>query len=189
MSSLDKAEAVEKLKRQQDSLRSLNAADTSSPDFKKWKRDTEVALAHIFGAESRHCGDLSSVSYLGGLYIGATEADFEQAFRKGAEHADALLQSMIEEIEEYGLGDLDSPSKTTRLTETTRKVFVVHGRNEAYRQAVARLLEKLKLEPVILHEQANEGRTVIEKFVDYADVAYAVVLLTADDRGGLKSAI
>lgn len=188
MASLDRAEAVKKLKRQQGALRSLNAVSISSPEFKKWERDTEVALENIFGTESRHCGDFKSVSYLGGLYVGATDADFEQAFHKGTKDADVLLQSMIEEIEEYGLGDQDSSPKTTRQTATTKKVFVVHGRNEAYRQAVARFLEKLKLEPIILHEQANEGRTVIKKFEDHADVAYAVVLLTADDRGGLKSA-
>jgi predicted nucleotide-binding protein len=38
----------------------------------------------------------------------------------------------------------------------------------------------------ILHEQANRGRTIIEKFEDYADVGFAVVLLTGDDRGGLR---
>jgi len=48
-------------------------------------------------------------------------------------------------------------------------------------------LEKLQLEPVILHEQANGGRTVIEKFESYSGVAFAVVLLTPDDRGGLVS--
>ena len=40
---------------------------------------------------------------------------------------------------------------------------------------------------MILHEQPNRGRTIIEKFLDYADVAYALVLLTADDRGGSVS--
>lgn len=42
------------------------------------------------------------------------------------------------------------------------------------------------MEPIILHEQPNKGRTIIEKFTDYADVFYAVVLLTADDVGGLQ---
>ena len=48
---------------------------------------------------------------------------------------------------------------------------------------MARFLEKLDLEPIILHEKPNAGRTVIEKFSDYADVQFAVVLLTADDLG------
>jgi predicted nucleotide-binding protein len=65
-------------------------------------------------------------------------------------------------------------------------VFLVHGHDEAAREKVARYLERLELEPIILHEQPNKGRTIIEKFTDYSDVAYAVVLLTADDIGGPK---
>ena len=69
--------------------------------------------------------------------------------------------------------------------ENAKKVFILHGHNDALKTAAARLLTKLQLEPVILHEQPNKGRTIIEKFLDYTDVAFALVLLTADDRGGL----
>lgn len=62
-------------------------------------------------------------------------------------------------------------------------VFVVHGHDEAVREKVARFLERLDLEPVILHEQANEGMTVIEKLERHSDVRFAVVLLTPDDEG------
>lgn len=67
------------------------------------------------------------------------------------------------------------------------RVFVVHGHDEAIRDAVARFLEKLGLEPVILHEHPDQGRTIIEKFTDHADVSFAVVLLTADDVGRVKN--
>lgn len=66
-----------------------------------------------------------------------------------------------------------------------RKVFVVHGRHTELKISVARFLEKLKLEPIILHEQADRGRTIIDKFVQSADVVFAVILLTGDDKGGL----
>ena len=65
------------------------------------------------------------------------------------------------------------------------RVFVVHGRNEEALLGCARFLEKLQLPVTILREQPNQGRTLIEKFVDYSDAAFAVVLLTGDDRGGL----
>ena len=67
-------------------------------------------------------------------------------------------------------------------------VFVVHGRKPGPREEVARLLAKLGLKPIILHEQPSEGRTIIEKIEWRSDVGYAVVLLTADDRGGLIDA-
>jgi len=44
-------------------------------------------------------------------------------------------------------------------------------------------LRSLGLEVVILHEQANQGRTIIEKFEEHSDVGFAVVLSTPDDVG------
>ena len=69
----------------------------------------------------------------------------------------------------------------------SNKIYIVHGHNEAIKQSIARLIEKLGLEPIILHEQPNKGRTIIEKFVDYSDVRFAIVLLTADDVGKSKA--
>jgi predicted nucleotide-binding protein len=68
------------------------------------------------------------------------------------------------------------------------RVFVVHGHDHGPRDSVARLLDRLGLEPVILEEQPNKGRTIIEKFVDYSDVEYAVIVMTPDDMGGGKGA-
>ncbi len=82
--------------------------------------------------------------------------------------------------------DLDRPSAVPTVPEATpkpksNKVFIVHGHRDGPREAVARFLDRLGLEPIILHEQANRGDTVIEKFEAHSDVAFAIVLLTADD--------
>lgn len=67
---------------------------------------------------------------------------------------------------------------------TGNRVFLVHGHNEAALQSCARFIEKLDLPLTVLREEPNQGRTIIEKFLDYSDAGFAVVLLTADDRGG-----
>lgn len=71
----------------------------------------------------------------------------------------------------------------------SRRVFVVHGRDEGKREAVARFLTQLNMEPIILHEQPSKGQTLIEKIEHNSDVGFAVVLLTADDLGCLKGNI
>lgn len=68
----------------------------------------------------------------------------------------------------------------------SRKVFIVHGHDNEARETVARFLERIGLEAIILHEQANQGRTIIEKVVANGDVGFAVVLLTPDDEGCAK---
>jgi predicted nucleotide-binding protein len=50
-------------------------------------------------------------------------------------------------------------------------------------QTVAHFVTKIGLEPIILADQVNGGRTIIEKFEHNADVGYAIVLLSPDDPG------
>jgi len=64
-------------------------------------------------------------------------------------------------------------------------VFIVHGHNDTLKYELKNYLQNtLKLpEPIILHEQPNIGRTLIEKFEDYAYCSnLAFVLLTPDDK-------
>lgn len=64
-----------------------------------------------------------------------------------------------------------------------RKVFVIHGHDRAAKQELARMLEHMGFEVIILHEQPNQGKTIMEKLDYYTDVDYAVVLYTPCDFG------
>lgn len=69
----------------------------------------------------------------------------------------------------------------------SQDVFIVHGRDEAAKLAVARYLERLEIEPIILHEKPNKGRSLIEKIeANGMGVGYVVVLITPDDVGKLN---
>ena len=65
----------------------------------------------------------------------------------------------------------------------SNKIFIVHGHDNGAKSEVARFLEKIGFEAIILHEQANQGKTIIEKIDAYGNVGFAVVLLTPDDEG------
>lgn len=66
------------------------------------------------------------------------------------------------------------------------KVFIVHGHDNAAKEAVARFVEKIGLEAIILHEQASSGNTIIEKIEANSNVGFAIVLYTACDVGASK---
>ena len=89
------------------------------------------------------------------------------------------------------LKQLATPATQTEisqaLTSPKERVFIVHGHNQMVKEMVSRFIEKLGLAAIILHEQPNEGRTIIEKFESHATADYAVVLLTGDDAGGPKN--
>lgn len=104
----------------------------------------------------------------------------EQSFNQGTQKLRNLIATVIEELTLFGT----EPSYgIPAFDPTSRRIFIVHGREEGLRESVARLIMDLDLVPVILHEQPNRGRTIIEKFEDYADVSFAIILLTPDDLG------
>lgn len=67
------------------------------------------------------------------------------------------------------------------IIPSTNKIFIVHGHDNGIREIVARLLVQLGLDPIILQEQPNNGKTIIEKFEENSNVGFAIVLLTPDD--------
>lgn len=73
--------------------------------------------------------------------------------------------------------------KVALIKEKSNKIFIVHGHDGEARETTARFVSKLGLVPVILHEQASRGRTIIEKVEAHDDVGFAIVLLTPDDEG------
>ena len=185
-----KAKAIERLQRALDAipeLKNLRGRD-DSPEFKKWRRNTQVAITNTFGNESSHIRDFKNIVFFGEIYRHARQ-ESKQAMWNGLESAAAVLESMIEEINEYW-GDENqtpTPSETHKDEQiNTDKVFLVHGRDDGTKQTIARFLETLGLKPVVLHEQANIGRTIIEKFEEHAQVGFAVVLLTPDDVGAFR---
>jgi predicted nucleotide-binding protein len=70
-----------------------------------------------------------------------------------------------------------------QLSNGSSRVFIVHGHDGEAREAVARFVAKVGLNPVILHEQASAGQTIIEKLEKHGEVSFAIVLLTPDDLG------
>ncbi|WP_107329667.1 TIR domain-containing protein [Metapseudomonas otitidis] len=101
----------------------------------------------------------------------------------------ALLRSaqgaLKEDLEYLLARSAHAKSASPVLGAPSNRVFVVHGHDEAALQGLARFLEKLGLEAIILREQPDQGRTIIEKFeASAAEVGFAVVLLTPDDLGG-----
>jgi predicted nucleotide-binding protein len=63
---------------------------------------------------------------------------------------------------------------------STKRVFVVHGKDETMKKALVDALERLWFEPIVLHQQPNRG-DIIEQFPSYSDESFAVILLSPDE--------
>ena len=114
-----------------------------------------------------------------------SESDWKKQWDTGYA---ATLKLMVEVVEELKMLDsIDRGAMTETHEKDLSKVFIVHGHDETAKIEVARFVEQLGLEAVILHEQANSGSTIIEKLEKHTDVGFAIVLYTACDIGGVKS--
>ena len=141
------------------------------------KRTAEMRIRKIFGDSSNYLKDLKSIYlYPGAYWSGMEEKVYDESWAEGQ----SKMLNLLKTIEEDLILDSNKIIKKDR-TKLSNKIFIVHGHDEEMKQAVARTVEKIDLKPIILHEQPNKGRTIIEKFEDYSDVNFAIVLLSPDD--------
>jgi predicted nucleotide-binding protein len=118
----------------------------------------------------------------------SSQYDRVRYIAKAFEDRVATLKSIIGRLPLYEKAS-QSIAREQKTKPLGKQVFIVHGHDEAVKLAVADTLKKLELDYIILHEQPDEGKTIIEKLEKYSgnsDIGYAVVLLTPDDVGKSK---
>ena len=110
--------------------------------------------------------------------------------QKGVSEGLESSKTQLEGIRSFFLEEIEGQSEDVPITEAVSPVaartdvFIVHGHDDNSKDQVARLIENLKLKAIILHEQPNGGKTIIEKFEEHsAKVGFAIAILTPDDVG------
>ena len=165
-----------------------NCATASEPDFKAWKTTAARFLIKTYGEDSFEYKNFQGTSFSPGVWgMDAAENHINdmKSCRNGLWSCKAIFETYLEEMSEK-----EKTSAQPKLTQpcNMNKIFIVHGHDGALQQSVARVIEKQGIEAVILSEQANQGRTIIEKFETNSDVGGAICLFTADDVGKAKDA-
>lgn len=163
-------------------------AISSAPAFEAWHTKTERFLIKKYGKSSFEHKKFRETIFTPLIWIDDDETEEVrlsiQCCADGLRSCKAIFQTYLEDM-------LDEDESNIRATSKTKssdmdKIFIVHGYDGELKQSVARIVEKQELEAIILSEQANKGRTIIEKFEDYSDVGGAICLFTADDLGRAK---
>jgi predicted nucleotide-binding protein len=171
------------LQRLLDSAESLGYRDGNAIDA--LLRRVEMVIRNLFGPNSKYLSDLSTIHFYP-MYAPSSEEARSASWRSGCRSLKNMIGTMQEELILFGRTALTREKPVPK--PDAKDVFIVHGHDEAMKANVARTLEKLGLAPIILHEKPNQGRTIIEKFTDYATVGFAIVLLSPDDIGRPSSA-
>lgn len=167
--------------------KSLDRADPYSTT-RPLEEDIKTALSETFGhgtIEFKRFHDAASFDWP--IFIGRELPHGEKIdyVAKGRQRSIQLLKAAIELLRER-LGNQKPLGKShgnPTNTQASNRIFIVHGHDNEPKEAVARFLEAIGFQPVILHEQASKGRTIIQKFrEEAADVGFAIVLMTPDDE-------
>ena len=165
------------------------AKDGRPDDFEQWRNNTEVVIRRVMGDPSPTLAQFGQVSYSPAVYFSGM-GDTSGYRVAGVRRAIALLQAAKLEVElETEASQAIADVRGIGQKEQGQLVFVVHGHDAARKHEVARVIRELTgNDPVILHEQADVGQVLIEKFeANAARAGFAVVLMTADDLGRAKA--
>jgi len=164
-------------------------SDGITPELKALEVAIKDTLVRCFGEDTSSYRTYQSATSLAVYPLAVSRAsrpNLIDPVNRKVKNAIALLCQAQRSLKE-DLADIQHASKADApglsSTPLSKRIFLVHGHDEGPRETAARFLEKIGFDPIILHEQANRGRTIIEKIEANRDVGFAVVLLTPDDEG------
>ena len=148
-----------------------SSVTVSDPIFTIWKNQVERLIIRHYGDASIECKQFQAIDFIPAFPVmSEIHKQYVDSCKWGLEIVRGMLENFFEEWEEE-----------TTVRYDTKKSFIVHGHDEALKYQVARVLEQQGIEAVILSEQANTGKTIIEKIEKHSDVGAAILLFTPDD--------
>ena len=95
----------------------------------------------------------------------------------GIKHRNDDLESTQEKSIEFSI----------EKKKDNKSIFIVHGHDSKIKDEVTEFLRILGLTPIVLQDEPNLGKTIIEKVEHYvSQTSFAIVILTKDDFGVSK---
>lgn len=153
---------------------------SSSPEFSAWKMKTLRFLRDVYSEDSLEYKDFNKRPFSLIMFSSSTpHSDFVEACQRQLKRVKSIFKEYLKDME----NEVEANDENIQYSNLNSKIFIVHGHDKALQQEVARIIEKQGLQPIILNEQTNQGRTIIEKIEHYSDVQAAICLFTPDDEG------
>lgn len=151
--------------------------------------DLELFGEKAFG-HSKYTEKMNAIWFHPGFFP-CTHEDEVRSWERGCSELSILLQTMIKDCELTFSGEevqLQNVNSIVKKEPSKSKIFIVHGHDDRLKYEISNWLHSLEIEPIILHLQPNAGlSSILGKIEANADVAAAIVLFTADDKGNAKT--
>ena len=176
-------------------IESLRTLDFHAIQFGLWQKRVMNLLIHGFGEFCSQVKEFREISFYDEYADqesknpwSAADFDYDAVgnYQSGLNKAQTQLMSIKEEVGKYFNENKEKDGlkiNSQRIEGVNKKIFIVHGHDDLLRVKVVDVVKRLGLEPIVLRDKPNKGRTIIEKFEENADVGFTIVLLSADDKG------
>jgi Predicted nucleotide-binding protein containing TIR-like domain len=150
-------------------------------------------------------GQRWQIEYAGDIDCVRAAVDFLMSLQRRIESGSEPAEGRSETPPELGLDSAPWPTEQVELEPPTSngsvssipstspvgpdvgerqgEIFLLHGRDQKRMQAVVSLLEAAGSHAITVMHDADQDRTLVERFAGAAHLGYAIVLLTADDVG------
>ena len=181
-------------------INSEGELEEARAESEKWSAYNRRLLLSLFDntsvAEDEYT-DFDGPRILGGILGRPTPFSEELGgYQRGVKRSINSLESIRNQLELYDESSemLQRTSGNKKVSDSSQstfgdEVFIVHGHDDEAKETVARFVENFGIEATILHERANRGQTIPEKFEEHAsETGFAIILLTPDDVGASKGA-
>jgi predicted nucleotide-binding protein len=191
----DMQSGINRLQKRLDEVRKFEPTSVTEqyniPHVEALAASVDEALVRTFGADTlEYKRYAEAVRFDNGPHNYAFHVPIEQVhgtLGRCKARSIALLGQAIASLKERIIESAAPMAAETASGLDLSKIFVVHGHDGAPKAEVARFIERLGFEAIVLHERANKGRALITKFrEEAAGVGFAVVLMTPDDLGKAK---
>ncbi len=156
--------------------------------FNSWKsRFTKFLDEYLPGEKQRLNSKLFRMIY----GVSRSDTPAENFWRYDGSDCEAFIDSLITDITNndyvFKISETKKETEMNTAAPDPNKIFIVHGHDDLTKTEVARFIERLQFEAIILHEQPSGGKTIIEKIEEFTNVGFAIILYTPDDKGNAKA--
>ena len=130
----------------------------------------------------------NEVGSFGGMFLGGmnTPGQDVKEFLDKFNSKVGNLKKLVQKTDLLKSSEIASDIQIEEIKFDKSQVFIVHGHDDLAKIETARFIEQLGFKPIILHEQASSGQTIIEKIENYSNVGFGIVLYTPCDIGAKK---
>lgn len=189
-------DAIRRIRRQADRLRTLDAIDARVPAFVRWFRETSASLVEIFGS-----GTGPSREFQLAIFTPSSpskydpDSDYRRAYEKGVPIALSFFDSVVRDLMERPMeptpqaesGASDEPESEPSGQDASRpkrafEVLVLSGGDARTGADVAGFLEGVGASAAVVGEPGS-GPSPVDSLTRSA-AAFAVVLLEPGQRAG-----